>query len=294
MTNTENLDIELLRTFVAVADLQTFSRAGTQVGRTQGAVTQQMQRLETLVGTTLFQKEGRNKQLTQQGRQLLSYARDLLILNDDAFRSLKDSRFSGVLRIGSPHDVSETLLPPLLSHIARWAPKLSLQLDVGRSPFLMEALHRGEIDMTISTRLDPALDGILLRTSPTVWVCAAQYVHVPQEPLPLVLADYPSIFRRVAVEALDAAQVRWHQAYTTSNLLGIKAAIKARLGITARSIEMLDGDMRVLGEGDGLPRLPDTQFYLWCRPGSGNTLVRQAFDVLANSLSGQKRLHANR
>lgn len=284
----ENLDIELLRTFIAVADLHTFSKAAIRLGRTQGAVSQQMQRLESLVGSTLFEKEGRSKRLTQHGQQLLGYARDLLILNDDAFRSLKDSRFSGVLRIGSPHDVADTLLPPLLSQIARWAPHLNLELDVGRSPFLMEALHRGEVDMTISTRFDPGLDGILLRTSPTVWVCSAQYHHRRDAPVPLILADYPSIFRRVATEALDAAQVRWSPAYTTSNLLGIKAAVKARLGVTARSIELLDSDMRVLGESDGLPRLPDTRFWLWIRPGIGQSLVRQAFDLLASGFTLQK------
>ncbi|MGE0972279.1 LysR substrate-binding domain-containing protein [Klebsiella sp. WOUb02] len=282
MPDAENLDIELLRTFIAVADLHTFSKAGIRLGRTQGAVSQQMQRLETLVGTTLFEKEGRTKRLTQQGQQLLSYARDLLLLNDDAMRSLKDSRFTGVLRIGSPHDVADTLLPPLLSQIARWAPSLNIELDVGRSPFLMEALHRGEVDMTISTRFDPQLEGVLLRTSPTVWICSAQYQHRPHAQVPLILADYPSIFRRVAIEALDAAQVRWLPAYTTSNLLGIKAAVKARLGVTARSIELLDSDMRVLGESDGLPRLPDTQFYLWVRPGTSQTLVKQAFELVAS------------
>ncbi|MDF7660871.1 LysR substrate-binding domain-containing protein [Erwiniaceae bacterium L1_54_6] len=282
MSDAENLDIELLRTFIAVADSHTFSKAGIRLGRTQGAVSQQMQRLETLVGTALFEKEGRTKRLTQHGQQLLSYARDLLLLNDDALRSLKDSRFSGVLRIGSPHDVADTLLPPLLSQIARWAPSLNIELDVGRSPFLMEALHRGEVDMTISTRFDPQLEGVLLRTSPTVWICSAQYQHRPHSPLPLILADYPSIFRRVAIEALDAAQVRWSPAYTTSNLLGIKAAVKARLGVTARSIELLDSDMRVLGESDGLPRLPDTQFYLWIRPGTSQTLVKQAFELVAS------------
>lgn len=283
MAKKNDLDIELLRTFVAVADLTSFGKAGVRIGKTQGAVSQQMQRLEDLVGTALFEQQGRNKRLTQHGRQLLSYARDLLLLNDDALRSLKDSRFTGKLRIGSPHDVADTLLPPILSQLARWAPALNIELDVGRSPFLMEALHRGEVDMTISTRFDPQLEGILLQTSPTVWICSSQYHHRPHATLPLILADYPSIYRRVAIDALDAAQVRWSPVYNTSNLLGIKAAVKARLGVTARSIELLDSDMRILGENDGLPRLPDTHFYLWVRPGQGPSLAKQAYDLLARS-----------
>lgn len=190
--------------------------------------------------------------------------------------------------MGSPHDVADTLLPTLLSQLARWAPNLNLELDVGRSPFLMESLQRGEVDMTISTRYDPHLEGILLRTSPTVWICSAHYHHQPGAPLPLILADYPSIFRRVAIDALDAAGARWSTAYTTSNLLGIKAVVKARLGITA-IIELLDSDMRVLGESDGLPRLPDTQFWLWVRPGSGQSLAKQAFNLLSASLTVPQR-----
>ena len=142
MADANNLDIELLRTFIAVADLHTFGKAGIRIGKTQGAVSQQMQRLETLVGTALFEQEGRHKRLTQQGRQLLSYARDLFLLNDDALRSLKDNGFTGTLRIGSPHDAEDTLLTPLLSPPPRWAPSRNFQLDVGRSPFLMESLHR--------------------------------------------------------------------------------------------------------------------------------------------------------
>ncbi len=280
----------MLRTFVAVADELTFSRAGIKVGKTQAAVTQQMQRLEASVGLALFQKDGRNKTLSAHGRQLQGYARELLLLNDDAMRLLRNGSHAGVLRIGSPHDVSDTLLPPILSHIARWAPDLRLELDVGRSPFLMEALHRGEIDMTISTREDPALEGIFLRTSPTVWICASQYAHTPNTPLPLILADEPSIFGRIAMEALDTAKVRWRKAYVTSNLLGIKAAIRAQLGVTARSIELLGPDMRVLGESEGLPRLPDINYYLWKRRGNPNPLVRDAFALLKRSLPGKTGL----
>ncbi|MGF6573726.1 transcriptional regulator, LysR family [Paraburkholderia fungorum] len=287
----KNLDLELMRTFVAVADAHSFAGAGVRIGRSQAAVSQQMQRLEALVGIALFQKEGRNKPLTAGGQQLLGHARELLRVNDEAVQSLVGGAQAGVLRIGSPHDVSDTLLPPILAHIARWAPGLRIELDVGRSPFLMEALRRGEIDMTLSTRGDATLQGLLLRTSPTVWICASQYKHVPQAPIPLVLADEPSIFGKLAIEALDAARVRWREAYIASNLLGVKAAIRAQLGVTARSIELLGPEMRVLGDKDGLPRLPDVDYYLWIRPHSANPLVRQAFELLSQVLPGRRLDH---
>lgn len=277
------LDLELLRTFIAVVDHHSFAEAGAQLARTQSSVTQHMQRLEHLVGVSLFEKRGRQKQLTEAGLQLLRHARQMLSLNDDALNSLRESNLSGVLRIGSPHDIADTILPPILSHIARSAPRLRLEIDVGRSPFLMEDLHRGKIDMVISTREDSTLEGFALRTSPVWWICAAQYIHNPGEPLPLILVDEPSIYRRYALEALERANIPWRQAYLASNLIGIKAATRAGLGVTARSMEMLGPDMRVLGETDGLPRLPDVTYHLWIRPNTVNPLVRRAYELIRSS-----------
>lgn len=278
------LDLELLRTFVAVADHHSFAEAGQYLSRTQSSVTQHMQRLEQQVGVTLFQKQGRQKSLSEPGRQLLRHARQMLSLNYDALNALRENTLSGVLRIGAPHDIADTILPPILSHIARSAPNLRLEIDVGRSPFLMDDLHRGKIDMVISTRTDPNLQGFALRTSPVWWICSAQYQHDPLQPLPLVLVDEPSIYRRIALESLERADIPWRQAYLASNLIGIKAAVRAGLGITARSMEMVGPDMRVLGESDGLPRLPDVTYYLWVRNNALNPLVRQAYALIRGSL----------
>ena len=283
MSHLPTLDLELLRTFIAVVDHHSFAEAGAQLDRTQSSVTQHMQRLEQLVGVNLFEKRGRQKQLTEAGLQLLRHARQMLSLNDEALNSLRESSLSGVLRIGSPHDIADTILPPILSHIARSAPRLRLEIDVGRSPFLMEDLHRGKIDMVISTREDPNLEGFALRTSPVWWICSAQYIHNPGEPLPLILVDEPSIYRRYALQALERANIPWRQAYLASNLIGIKAATRAGLGVTARSMEMLGPDMRVLGETDGLPRLPDVTYHLWIRPNTVNPLVRRAYELIRSS-----------
>ncbi len=279
-----NLDLDLLRTLVAIADHETFGAAAETVQRTQSAVTQQMQRLEEQLGLTLFERHGRGKHLTRHGNKLVEYARQLLTLNDEALRVLREGDLTGSLRIGAPHDVADTILPPLLSHIARASPALRLEIHVGRSPFLMESLRRGEIDLTVSTREDSALDGIVLRTSPTIWVCAADFVYERGTPVPLILADEPSLFRKLSLDALKAAGVPWRSAYLAPSLIGIKAAIRAGLGVTARSIDLLGADMRVLGENDGLPRLPDVTYYLWARPNAVNPVARHVFSMLKTTL----------
>lgn len=280
----DTFDLALLRTLVAVHEQEGFAAAALRLDKTQSAVTQQMQRLEDQIGRPLFEKHGRNKRLTPQGQKLLEYARHLLAINDEALRGLRQGGLEGVLRIGAPHDVADTMLPPLLAQVARTSPLLSLDIHVGRSPFLGESLKRGEIDMTISNRDEPALEGVVLRTSPTVWLCSASYVHDRALPVPLVMVDGPSIFRRLAHEALDAAGIAWMPRYTSSSLIGIKAALRAGLGVTARSIELVGADFRVLGETEGLPRLPDLAYRLYVRRNAVNPVVRQVFEMLKANL----------
>lgn len=279
-----NLDLDLLRTLVAIADHETFGAAAEAVQRTQSAVTQQMQRLEEQLGLTLFERHGRVKQLTRHGKKLLEYARQMLSTNDEALRMLREGDLTGSLRIGAPHDVADTILPALLSHIARSSPALRLEIHVGRSPFLMESLRRGEIDLTVSTREDSTLEGIVLRTTPTIWVCAADFAYERGTPVPLILADEPSLFRKLSLEALTQAGVPWRIAYLAPSLIGIKAALRGGLGITARSIDLLQADMRILGESDGLPRLPDVTYYLWARPNAVNPVARHVFSMLKTAL----------
>ena len=280
----DTLDLDALRTLVVIQEKDGFAAAAVHIGKTQSAVTQQMQRLESQLGRAIFERRGRQKRLTPLGLRLLDYARHLLAVNDEALRSLQQGSLEGVLRIGAPHDVADNMLPPLLAQVARVSPLLQIDIHVGRSPFLMESLHRGEIDMTISNRHDPTLEGVVLRSSPTVWLCSASYVLDSAKPIPLVLADGPSLFRRLAQEALDDAGIRWSPSYTSSSLIGIKAALRAGLGVTARGVELLDAEFRVLGETDGLPRLPDVAYYLFVRKNVVRPLTRRVFDMLKSNM----------
>ena len=280
------LDLELLRSFAAVVSHHSFAAAAVHLERTQSAITQQMQRLEEQIGHPLFAKQGRQKRLTEHGERLLTYAHHMLALNDEALRSLRQGQLEGNLRIGAPHDVAETMLPLLLTEVARTSPLLQLDIHIGRSPYLMTSLKSGEVDMIISNRADEQsqFEGVVLRNSPTVWLCAASYVHDPAKPVPLIMADGPSIFRRIGHEALDAAGVAWTPRYTSSSLIGIKAALRAGLGVTARGVEQLDAGLRVLGAGDGMPRLPDLAYHLYVRSHVVNPVTRQVFETLKTQL----------
>ena len=275
-----NLDLGLLRTLVTVEKTNTFSGAADALFKTQSAISQQMQRLEEQMGYPLFQKRGRRRVLTPQGKQLAEYGRRLLAINDEVLRTVGRQQMEGHIRFGATLDVADTILPIMLTHIARHAPKVKLEIQVDRSPSLMVSLASGDIDMTISTREDASLNGFVLRTSPTAWICAADFSYNRRSALPLILADEPSIFRRLALTALSQTQIKWHINYLAPSLVGIKAAVRAGLGVTARSVEFLGPDMRVLGESEGLPALPFVTYRLLTRKDTISPLTLHIYEML--------------
>ncbi|MHA0908766.1 transcriptional regulator LrhA [Enterobacter hormaechei subsp. steigerwaltii] len=277
-----NLDLDLLRTFVAVADLNTFAAAAAAVCRTQSAVSQQMQRLEQLVGKELFARHGRNKLLTEHGIQLLGYARKILRFNDEACMSLMFSNLQGVLTLGASDESADTILPFLLNRISSVYPKLALDVSVKRNAFMVEMLKENEVDLVVTTHRPGQFDSLTLRTSPTHWYCAAEYVLQKGEPIPLVLLDDPSPFRDMVLAALNEAGIPWRLAYVASTLPAVRAAMKAGLGVTARPVEMMSPDLRVLGQSEGLPSLPDTEYLLCHNAASNNELAKVVFEAMEN------------
>lgn len=276
-----NLDLDLLRTFVAVADLNTFAAAAAAVCRTQSAVSQQMQRLEQLVGKELFARHGRNKLLTEHGIQLLGYARKILRFNDEACSSLMYSNVQGVLTIGASEDTADTILPFLLNRVTSVYPKLAIDVRVKRNPFMIEMLNQGDVDLVVTTSSPVNADQQVLRTSPTLWYCAADYISQRGEAIPLVLLEDPNPYRDMAIESLDAAGIPWRISYVASTLAAVRAAVKAGLGVTARPVEMMSPELRVMGTAEGLPALPDTEYLLCRNPESNNALSLAIFNAMA-------------
>ena len=284
MTNTNrpafNLDLDLLRTFVAVADLKTFAAAASSVDRTQSAVSQQMQRLEQLTGKELFSRQGRNKSLTEHGIQLLGYARKILRFNDEACNALLYDNVQGKLTIGAADDTSDTILPFLLNRITSMYPGLAIDVQIKRDPFIMAMLHQGDVDLVLTTSPSSHFASQTLRTSPTLWYCSADYLFQPEEIISLVLLDEPDPYRDMAIQYLDEQGREWKIAYVASTLAAARAAVKAGLGIMVHPIEMMSSDLRVLGRTEGMPELPDTAYRLCHNVGSSNHLANTIFNAL--------------
>lgn len=245
-----NLDLDLLRSLVAAIDLGGFGRAAAKLGRSQSAVSLQMQRLEAQLGRPLFRKEGRRLALTDAGDTVLAYARRLLALNDEAVAAVRGVAVSGSVRLGVTQDLVEPALTPVLARFARAHPAAHVEVRVERSGALVDQLAGGRLDLVVLFTRDT---GDALAELPITWIGPNGFSRDRTQPLPLVLFEAPCLFRQVAIEALDSAGIPWRIALTSPSLSGLWAAVSAGLGVGVRTTYGLPKDLAVI---DGLPPLP--------------------------------------
>jgi DNA-binding transcriptional LysR family regulator len=250
-----NLDMDVLRTLVAVQQFGSFNRGADHIGRSQSAVSQQIGKLEMQLGEPLFRKQGRHMVLTDAGEVVLSFARRILDLNDEAVALIRGRAVEGSVRFGLPADFGETWLPAALGQFKRTYPAARIEAVVGRNRQLLEMLDKDELDLVLAIGNGKRSDAGVLTTLPLVWIGAAsKNAWTPGEPLPLAVYEAPCFFRQRALAALDKAGVPWRIAFTSQSLHGLWAAVEAGLGITLRTAIGLPATLRTL---DSLPAVAD-------------------------------------
>ncbi|BDU20018.1 LysR substrate-binding domain-containing protein [Dyella sp. GSA-30] len=259
-----NLDMDALRTLVAILQLGSLHRAAERVGRSQSAVSQQMRKLENQLGEPLFRKRGRHVVLTETGELVHSYARRMLDLNDEAVRAVRGASVEGVVRFGLPGDFAESWLPATLGQFKKAHPAVRVDVSVERNGLLLERLDKGELDLVLVMGYASRSDAEPMATLPMAWIgpVESELVLRPNVPIDLALYESPCFFRRAGTEALDKASISWRLAYTTSSLQSLWAGVAAGLGITLRTTAGLPPSLMRLDEKHGLPPLPSVELCL--------------------------------
>ncbi|PTQ74061.1 LysR substrate-binding domain-containing protein [Pseudomonas sp. GV071] len=254
MSSYVGIDSELLRTFVAIADLGGFTRAAEAVNRTQSAVSMQMKRLEEdVVQRALFEREGRQVRLTAEGQVLLGYARRILKLHGEVINTLREPHMVGSVRIGTPDDYVMRFLPGILSRFAQAYPMVQVEVHCESSAQL---LQRQDLDLSIVTRMPGDEIGQLLRQERFVWAEAQGFSPHEQTPMPLAMFNSDCFCRAWACNALETMDREYRVAYTSPSLSALMAVVSAGLAVTAQLQSLITPDMRILGKAEGLPELP--------------------------------------
>jgi DNA-binding transcriptional LysR family regulator len=262
------LDNDVLRTFVAIAETGNFSTAAEAVLRTPSAVSMQIKKLEEQLKTTLFLRDARSVTLTQHGEMLLSYARRMLALSNEAVSRFVMPELAGVVRLGAPDDIAERLLPKVLKDFGASFPGIMVDVTVDMSLALKKRMDEQRLDLAlINCATRPfATGGELIHSEKLVWAGARCGTAYLRDPLPISVWEDGCVWRQDAITQLEKHKRPYRIAYASAHTMAQRAAVLSDLAIAPFPLSYVTDDMQILGAKEGLPELLNFDIRLLTAP----------------------------
>ena len=251
-----NVPTDLLRTFVTVVDLGSYTRAAAALGRTQPAISLQIRRLEELLRTKLLKADGRTVRLTDAGMALGPYARQMLRLNDDIMSYFTNESLTGWIKVGLPTDFSNGYLLGAITRFAASHPEVRIEVESKLSRDLRTELAADRLDLILG--VVPSDDAPFLVSAASItplWAVAETFTWPPRTDLPLVRHPDPCEYAERMRLALRGARKSWKTMLVASDVAGIQAAVVAGLGASALTPATLTPGMRIGRADEGFPPL---------------------------------------
>lgn len=285
------LELDVLRTFVAIAETGSFTSAANAVFRTPSAVSMQIKKLEELLGCSVFERDARSVSLTADGELLLDYARRLLALNREAVSKFVMPDISGVVRLGSPDDFGERILPAVLRRFAQTHPSIAVDVVIDQSSNLRKRMANRQLDLTLLTCTD-GMDETnvqVIFTEPIVWAGAKGGSAHLRKPLPLSIWEEGCAWRAGALKAMERDGRDYRIAYMSAHATGQRSAILSDLAIAPLPKSFLRDDLVELGVEDGLPEMGNYHIGMIVAPDASAPVqaaadhIRAAFEILCKS-----------
>ena len=253
---TRNLDTGLVRTFITVADKASMTAAANALHLTQGAVSQQVKRLEETLGCGLFERDRRGLRLTAQGERLFSQARKLIALNDEIWAEMTTVAIEGRVRLGVPPDLVGSYLAPVLKMYGNAFPRVELSLVCAPSPELVEALAMGQVDLAVVEEPAGPSAGECLGIERLVWIGAKAGTAHLKRPLPVSMVAGTCAFRPATLAALTGHGVEWRTVFENGSMEAALATVRADMAVSAWLACTVPPDLDILPSSFGLPELP--------------------------------------
>lgn len=278
------IDVDQLRTFIAIVETGSFTKAAEVVHKTQSAVSMQMKRLEERLNRPIFARDGRASKLTEDGERLLDYARRIVKLNVEALAAFSDAKLSGRVRLGVPDDYADRYLPEIMARFARAYPGVELTVVCEPSIALLEQIEANELDLAIITDCYNTRPAETFRRERLLWVTSNRHATHTEAPLPLALGRPSCAWRRTAINALDSIGRPYRVLYTSANAGAVAAAVLSGLAVSVFPESGLRPGMRVLNPADGFPELPACLIGLVRNPHESSTLADALAEHIISSL----------
>lgn len=255
----KSLDVQAVRAFVAIADLQSFTRAAEALETTQGAVSVKLKRLEEMLGLRLIERTPRSVRLSAQGALFLESARAFLSAHEQALASLSGGRRRFVLGIAA--HVAGPEVPALLARLNAHDPCLTIEVRLENSRVLLDAFDRGDLDVAIIRRDEDRRDGETLGPEHFGWFASPNFEHRAGEPLRLAALLPECGVRDLATRALDQVGMDWAEVFVGGSS-AVEAAVAAGLATSVFSRRLAPAGTVDVGARFGLPPLPSSEIVL--------------------------------
>jgi DNA-binding transcriptional LysR family regulator len=268
------LDPDLLRAFLAVADHRSFTSAAASLNRTQSAVSAQIRRLEDQLGHKLFARSTTKVDLSAAGEGLIAYARRILSLGDEAVQRLRQHEIAGRVRVGVMEDYGTIWLPSILKTFCSAYPGIAVQMEIGLTSGMVGRLGKA-FDLVIAMHARGDTSGELLFRERAVWAGSAEMSPGDLDPLPVALYPTGCLFRQWAIEALERDGRKWRLAFLSHSLAAVEAIVAQGLAVTVVKEGMLPQSLRMFGARDGMPPLPTADIRLHCSAAAPARLLAQ-------------------
>jgi len=278
------IDIDQLRTLIAIAETGSFTRAADVVHKTQSAVSMQMKRLEERLGRPVFARDGRASKLTEDGERLIDYARRIVKLNLEALATFSDAELTGRVRLGVPDDYADRYLPEIMARFSRAYPGVELTVTCEPSAELLHRIEANDLDLAIVTDCGGSRASETFRREPLLWVTSSRHPTHLEEPLPLALGRPTCGWRRAAIECLETIGRPYRVLYSSANAGAVAAAVLSGLAVSVFPESGLRTGMRVLSPPDGFAALPSCRVGLVRNPHERSPLAEALAEHIISSL----------
>ncbi len=258
----ENLDSDLLRTFLAVAQAGSVTDGASRIHRSQSATSIQIKRLEAILGRPVFERHGRGVELSEAGRKLLPIAQDVTARLDAALRDVSQRVLSGKLRLAIPDDHGRTKLAEIIAAFTQHHPKVELDVTCALSTKFPDALKRGALDLAIYEVEHPKQHEEVLFKDPTCWAASAHKNFHDDESLPVALFDHACWWRDAAIASLEARASPYRVVYSSQSVSGVIAAVEAGIAVGLLGQSSLHKGLAVASESLGFGSTPASKLVM--------------------------------
>ncbi|MGI9357594.1 MAG: LysR family transcriptional regulator [Rhizobiaceae bacterium] len=287
-TQTPLIELDLLKTLVAIAETGNFSAAAAAVFRTPSAISMQVKRIEELLGRPIFIRAPRSVTLNEDGEVLVAHARRVLALNADTVAKFISPEMSGIVRLGAIDHAADRFLPGVLRDFAHSQPQIRVDVTIENTLEQQDALRRGELDIAIVTCQNGGPESLIIETlfsEKLVWAGLKGGIAAEQVPLPVSVWEEGCVWRANALEGLERQQRDYRITFKSAHLAGQKAGIRADLAIAPLPLSSCDGDIVPLATSHGLPELDNYTLGMMVRPNAQKHVLAVADTLRAKALS---------